>query len=82
MRCFIKVFLLVLTSAAVAAAADDNRIESTRAREDVALTTYPVAAFWQSAGIKEHWIANANSNTRLAKENIKAPPNLNERNLS
>ena len=49
MHCFIKVFLLILTSAALAVAADDNLIESTRAREDVALTTYPVAAFWQGA---------------------------------
>ena len=49
MHCFTKVFLLILTSAALAVAADDNLIESTRAREDVALTTYPVAAFWQGA---------------------------------
>jgi hypothetical protein len=49
MRCFMKIFLLILTSAALAVAADDNLIESARAREDVALTTYPVAAFWQGA---------------------------------
>jgi hypothetical protein len=46
MRYFIKVFLLILTGAALAVAADENLIESTRAREDVALTTYPAAAFW------------------------------------
>jgi hypothetical protein len=49
MHCFITVFLLILTSAALAVAADGSLIESTRAREDVALTTYPVAAFWPGA---------------------------------
>jgi hypothetical protein len=49
MHCFVKVFLLILTSAALAVAADNNVIESTRAREDMALTTYPVATFWQGA---------------------------------
>jgi hypothetical protein len=49
MRCFTKVFLLILTIATLAVAADDNLIESTRAREDTTLTTDPVATFWQGA---------------------------------
>ena len=49
MRRLLKVLLLVLASAAHGVANDNNVIESTRAREDMTLTTYPAATFWQGA---------------------------------
>jgi hypothetical protein len=49
MRRFLKVLLLILASAGRGVANDNNVIESTRAGEDMTLTTYPAATFWQGA---------------------------------
>lgn len=49
MHCCKTIFLVILASAALAVAADGNLVESTRAGEDVTLSTSPVANFWLGA---------------------------------
>jgi hypothetical protein len=49
MNGFARVCLLVILGTSAALAADQNLIESTKAPEDIVLTTDPTAAFWQAA---------------------------------